>query len=140
MLQKGTYCAQEQWKFRQREVLTKEPKKALGRTSCTLWSHLSHGRMVALLHCSFGVGFTLTARVLCLLSCSALLWPWTETVRSPLKRQGWNCTQHRHSPGRWSGSRARDSTSAWENKPKGIWLGQWRLDKPSPEASAMPRE
>lgn len=36
MLQEGTYCAQEQWKNRQREVLTEQSKKALGSTSCTV--------------------------------------------------------------------------------------------------------
>lgn len=35
MLREGTYCAQEQWKNRQREVLTEQSKKALGSTSCT---------------------------------------------------------------------------------------------------------
>jgi len=36
VLQEGTYCAQEQWKNRQREVLTEQSKKALGSTSCTV--------------------------------------------------------------------------------------------------------
>lgn len=128
VLQEGTYCAQEQWKIRQREVLTEQPKKALGRTACTLWSHLSCGRTGALLNCWFGIGFTLTGMILCLPSCSALLWPWTETVKSPKEGQSWNCTQHRYSPGPWSGSNAQPQRMG----PRGLHLaGRRNLRAPA---------
>lgn len=69
-----------------------------------LWSHLSHGRMDALLNCWSGLGFTLTGMLLCLPSCSAVLWPWTKTVKSPEEGLVWSCTQNRYSPWQWLGS------------------------------------
>lgn len=58
-----------------------------------LWSHLSRGRMDALLNCWSGLGFTLTGVLLCLPSCSAVLWLWTKTVKSPEEGPVWSRTQ-----------------------------------------------
>lgn len=40
----------------------------------------------------------------------ALLWPWTENVKSPTEGQGWNCTQHRY-PSSWAFARLQHSAS-----------------------------